>query len=394
MPTPPRSPFQRFLDLDTPALRLDSDGFRELANSTARHDALLGSVGALSRQIARDSPLAAARAATEPFTNVVASLKSAIDLIGFRSPIESSLFDAARDQLLATDALVRSARSDISHVLRDSPQVGDAIQAMSWIGDALERASALQRGGVLQQFDTSVQRAREAFKLGSALGDSIVGIALESFDRGDVVNVVARATDQADRFREVLDSLRSRPEVTTLVAEHEKALDALRWVVLDDESDHAFDATVKVHTSPMSSALGGPTIRSRRPKLLETIKSMSPEAQQFYLVAVLSLFVTLLQAVLQLSDSSEEEHKALTQQIAALTDVLAALEARPPVVATKDMTIKRSKGEGGTRCIAPAGTAFRVMDKSGRWVRVELVDAETGKPVEGWVLKHHLRGCQ
>jgi hypothetical protein len=392
---PPRSPFDRLRDLDPLGRLVDSTVFRQLSEATAASHLALETADALKRHM-REMPLSAleeARAAVAPMTDVLGSVYEAIRPREIGSVLGSSAFAAAREQLLATETLILKAYPAIGDVLRDMPRIGDSLRDGPWIGDALENVSTTQLGSVLGQFSALVEQARETFTLGSAVDDSILGSVLCSFDPWSHLRVGAGATHLAEWHRLAAASRPSLPDIAVLANRHDGVAEALQHMLAVLRTDDFLAADAPIDASPVPGGEGPlqtPEIRGHRITLLEDLRALSPVARFLFWIALLEFLAALVQLVPRSDPSTEAFQRHITQQIATLTELVVAQEVRQPIVVDRDLVVKRGKGEGGTRCVLPPGSGLLVVGKSGRWLLVEILDPESGKPGPGWVLKHHL----
>lgn len=340
----------------------------------------------------RDMPLSAleeARSAVAPRTDVLGSVYESIRPRDIGSILGSSVVDEARAKLFDTDTLFLKAYPAIGDVLSNMPQISDALHNTSRLGETVEHLSIEKRGGVLREFDALIAQARETFKLGTAIGDSILG----TVDPWSHLREGARATHVAEWHRLIAASRPSLADLASLANRHEGVAETLQRLVaeLRNDEQRAEDAPIDASLAP--EVLETPEIKKARITLLEDLRALPPVARALFWIALLELLASLVQLVPRADPSTEAFQTEITQQIAALTELVVALEARQPLVVDRALVVKRGKGEGGTRCVLPQGSELRVAGKSGRWLLVEVLDPETGKPVPGWVLKHHLRGC-
>lgn len=390
--TTPPSPFHHLRDLDTLGRMADSMAFRSLSVATAASDSLRETSDALARQMGATSlsALEEALASVAPMADVVGAVYRSIRPLDLDSKLGSSVVDAAREQLFATDVLVRSAYPALGDVLRDMPRAGDFLRNGSRVGDSLVTASNTHVGSALGQLSALVEQARDVFKQGDAIRESALGNALRAIDPWPHLRDTAIATQLTEWHQAATASQPSLADLANLASPHDGIADAFQRLVAELRSTQQLATDAAIDALPAPGALDTPEIRNAKITLFEQLKTMSPLERLYLWIALFGLLAAYLQLVPRSDESTETFQKQITQQIAALTEAVIAMEARQPVVLDQSVVLKRGKGEGGTVCIVPAGTTLRVHGKSGRWLLVEAIEAQTGKPIQGWVLKHHL----
>lgn len=297
---------------------------------------------------------------------------------------------AAREKLSATDALAELAYPAIGEALRGASQVGDAVRRVSWREYASSNIAFPDVGDVLRQVDALADQVRAWLQLRSGIENLAVGGALDSMRSCSSAFEAASGAVSAGGLRDALASRPSLADLASLAREQEGDSEKLGCLIADlleaarPSADVSADTAALAMTPELSQRL------STTKTLRDDLKAMSPAARILFWIMLLDVLVNILQLVPNSNESAEAFQEQVTRQIAAVGDALVTMHTRPPLVVNDELVLKRGKGEGGTRCVIPAGTALRVEGKSGRWLLVEVTDVRTRKPIQGWVLKHHL----